>query len=236
MDTEAAEWDQMLEQTLQDARLSTSEKRALRERLSDAALDDRKRAVLRSRVFELARAKLGDIRFAPIVDWLEEVNKLLLPFTGGKGEPFVEAHFSPGEGCMRRICGMLDGAKRSADICVYTITDDRISARIVAAHRRGIAVRIVTDDEKSGDLGSDIVGIARAGVPVRVDNSTYFMHHKFALFDAEILLTGSYNWTRGAADNNEENLILTNDRRLLTAFLGEFERLWKKFAANPQGH
>ena len=37
---------------------------------------------------------------------------------------------------------------------------------------------------------------------------------------------------RGAADNNEENLILSNDRRLLTAFRGEFDRLWKKFALN----
>jgi cardiolipin hydrolase len=46
------------------------------------------------------------------------------------------------------------------------------------------------------------------------------------------MLTGSYNWTRGAAQNNEENLILTNDRRLLTAFQGEFERLWVKFAAH----
>jgi phosphatidylserine/phosphatidylglycerophosphate/cardiolipin synthase-like enzyme len=59
------------------------------------------------------------------------------------------------------------------------------------------------------------------------------MHHKFAIFDEEILLTGSYNWTRGASNNNQENLILSNDRRLLKAFRGEFERLWKLFERNP---
>ena len=59
------------------------------------------------------------------------------------------------------------------------------------------------------------------------------MHHKFAIFDKGVILTGIYNWTRGAASNNEENLILSNDRRLLTAFRGEFERLWKLFEANP---
>jgi phosphatidylserine/phosphatidylglycerophosphate/cardiolipin synthase-like enzyme len=58
------------------------------------------------------------------------------------------------------------------------------------------------------------------------------MHHKFAIFDEGVVLTGSYNWTRGAAMSNEENLILSNDRRLLTAFRGEFERLWKKFEGN----
>jgi len=235
MDLDVAEWDKMLAQTLEDNRLSKSERQALKERLRDAALDDRVRAVLRSRVFETARKKLDDVRTIPIVDWLEEVSKLLLPFSGPEGEPFVEAHFSPGEACVRRIRGMLDGARRSADVCVFTITDDRIAAGILAAHRRGAAVRIVTDDEKARDLGSDVLELARAGVPVRVDNSPYHMHHKFALFDDDLLLTGSYNWTRGAADSNEENMILSNDRRLLASFRGEFERLWKKFAANRLG-
>jgi phosphatidylserine/phosphatidylglycerophosphate/cardiolipin synthase-like enzyme len=99
------------------------------------------------------------------------------------------------------------------------------------AKRRGIAVRVITDNEKAYDTGSDVLQLANAGIPVLVDDSPYFMHHKFAIFDGEVVLTGSYNWTRGAADNNEENLILSNDRRLLSAFKGEFERLWVRFAA-----
>ncbi len=232
MSLDAESWDKMLRQTLDDRKLSSAERTALRATLRDAALDDRARAILRSRVFEIAKEKLDDDRDSLIVDWLEELTKLLLPFSGEHGEPFVEAHFSPGEGCVRRIRGMLESSKRSADICVYTITDDRIAESVLAAHRRGVAVRIVSDDEKARDVGSDIVSLSRAGIPVRVDDSPYFMHHKFAIFDRDTMLTGSYNWTRGAADNNEENLILSNDRRLLTAFQGEFERLWVKFAAN----
>jgi phosphatidylserine/phosphatidylglycerophosphate/cardiolipin synthase-like enzyme len=233
MDLDIAAWDRMLLQTLDDERLSTSERQALRETIKDAALDDRNRALLRSRVFEIARGKLSGDRSAPIVDWLEELSKLLLPFSGESGEPLVEAHFSPGEACVRRIRGLLENAHRSADICVFTITDDRIAEAVLAAHRRGIAVRVITDNEKAQDLGSDAIPLARAGIPVRVDDSAYHMHHKFAIFDGDTLLTGSYNWTRGAALNNEENLIIANDRRLLTAFNGEFERLWVKFAHNP---
>jgi len=228
MDLDVAAWDKMLQQTLEDDRLSKSERQALKARLHDAALDDRLRAVLRSRVFEMARKKLDDARTIPIVDWLEEVSKLLLPFSTD-GEPVVEAHFSPGETCVRRIRGMLDGVRRNADVCVFTITDNRIAEGILAAHRRGATVRVVTDDEKAHDLGSDVKELARAGVPVRVDDSPYHMHHKFALFDDDLVLTGSYNWTRGAAESNEENLVLSNDRRLFNSFRGEFERLWKKF-------
>jgi phosphatidylserine/phosphatidylglycerophosphate/cardiolipin synthase-like enzyme len=55
------------------------------------------------------------------------------------------------------------------------------------------------------------------------------MHHKFAVFDAARLLNGSYNWTRGAADTNYENLVDTADPRLVAAFAAEFERLWNRF-------
>lgn len=60
MEIDLAIWDRMLEQTLDDGRLSSSERHALRERVHDAALDDRNRAVMRSRAFDLARRKLQE--------------------------------------------------------------------------------------------------------------------------------------------------------------------------------
>ena len=47
------------------------------------------------------------------------------------------------------------------------------------------------------------------------------MHHKFALIDDRLLLTGSFNWTY---NSNAENLIATNDASVVSAFLQEFER------------
>ena len=47
------------------------------------------------------------------------------------------------------------------------------------------------------------------------------MHHKFAIFDQSILLTGSYNWTRSASEKNEENFIITSDPALLFRFESE---------------
>src|SRR5262249_52240936 len=157
--------------------------------------------------------------------------KLLLPPTGDGGEVFAEVQFSPGDQCCRRIVNLLDGCRRSADLCVFTITDDRIAQSVLAVHRRGARVRVVTDDEKANDEGSDVRRMAAAGIPVRVDDSPFHMHHKFALFDGGTVLTGSYNWTLGAARNNQENLVISNDRRLVNAFTGEFERLWKQFEA-----
>ena len=225
------EWDDMLRKTAQDSKLSRGERTVLQEKIKEAALDTGARAILRSRAFEIARELARGGTFMEPLDWLEEIDKLLLPPTGDGGEVFAEVEFSPGEKCVHRIVALLDNCRRSADLCVFTITDDRISDSILRIHRRGIKVRIVTDNDKAYDEGSDVLRMAREGVPVRVDDSPYFMHHKFAIFDGGTVLTGSYNWTLGAARNNQENLVVSNDRHLLTAFSGEFERLWKLFEA-----
>jgi len=80
------------------------------------------------------------------------------------------------------------------------------------------------------DLGSDIERLRRSGIEVRTDTSPSHMHHKFAVFDGLMVLTGSYNWTRSAADRNQENLVCSNDPGLVDAFAGTFEQLWSQFA------
>jgi len=56
------------------------------------------------------------------------------------------------------------------------------------------------------------------------------MHHKYAVFDEKTTLTGSYNWTRSAAEYNEENIVITADSRITRQFLNEFEKLWKSLS------
>ncbi len=94
-------------------------------------------------------------------------------------------------------------------------------------------MRVITDNEKVFDEGSDIERLLSAGVTVRVDQSPYHMHHKFAIFDSGTLLTGSYNWTRGASMHNLENLVILHDHRLVDAFRATFERVWTSLDGRP---
>ena len=107
---------------------------------------------------------------------------------------------------------------------------------IEAAVRRGVRVRIVSDDDKSEDLGSDVDRLRAAGAQVVLDASEAHMHHKFAVFDGQQLVTGSFNWTRSASEVNAENLVVTDDPRLVGAFANEFERLWQRLGdLRPDG-
>ena len=226
-----AEWEKILRLSATDGKISSGERSALKERLSDAALDGRERAVFRSRAFEEAKEVARNVGIDGAIGWLEDILKLLAPADAESHQ--TEVHFSPGEACAQTIIARFRLCKKSADVCVFTITDDRIAGAMTDAHRRGVVVRVVTDDEKANDIGSDALRLAAAGLPVRVDNSPYHMHHKFAIFDREVVISGSYNWTVSASRNNEENLIVSSDRRMIAAFEGEFGRLWQKFANHP---
>ena len=228
------ELDAILAASIADLHLSRSERQALAAAIEESACETDP-ADLRRRAFRAARAAFEQAGGPPrldVLDWLEAVMKVIEGRGGGAASGIsdvAEAYFSPGEECRARIARLLDGARKSADVCVFTITDDRIANPILEAHHRGVAVRVISDDDKSGDEGSDIGRFRSAGIAVRVDRTEFHMHHKFALFDGDLLLTGSYNWTRSAAQNNAENFVLTSEPRLLRPFAELFEELWRQF-------
>jgi mitochondrial cardiolipin hydrolase len=238
------ELDRFLTQSLADRKLTGSEKSALTDWLAKNVKTDQHRGLVRHTAFEVARRAVSDPAAADLVEWLEEVMKVLAPLSsaGGGREPPVaggadEAFFAPGDECLHRIVHRFSAARRTADVCVFTITDDRIADAILAAHRRKVRVRIITDCEKQHDTGSDVAKLRAAGVPVKFDDMheasepglNGHMHNKFALFDGVRLVNGSYNWTRGAARTNFENIVDTADAGLVAAFATEFERLWNRF-------
>lgn len=147
-------------------------------------------------------------------------------FSTNKPRPDDEVLFSPGESVLHKLCELLGTTRTTIDLCIFTISDDRITRNIIEAHRRGVSIRLITDDQKRADQGSDIDTLARAGIPIRMDDGEPHMHHKFALFDTSILATGSYNWTRGATYNHE-NLLVTHSPTAVARYAEAFNALWQ---------
>ncbi len=226
---EHVDWKQVLLGTLEDRRLSRSERRAFRQLLEPLMGDRDSLDRIRTLAFEIARETIVDPPSGEVLPWLEDVVRTLA-FQEPKSTLVEEAYFSPDPACVAKILELFRTAKRTADVCVFTITDDRIAAAMVEAHRRGVEVRVISDDEKRHDPGSDIDGLASQGIPVRTDRTADHMHHKYALFDDALLLTGSYNWTRAAANVNDDNFVVTDSPKLLLAFRSHFDRLWQDLA------
>ncbi len=227
---DSKEIDGILASTLEDQRLSRGERHALRELLVDDQPDSQRLAFYRHRAFALAKEAISGRENHMVLEWLEEVVKALHQPAESAMSMNAEVLFSPGEACLEALLRQMNAVQRTADICVFTITDNRLARAIEDAHRRGVGVRIITDDEKAEDKGSDAYRLAEAGIPVRYDHSPHHMHHKFAVFDGRTVVTGSYNWTRSAAAHNRENLLVSDDGRLVRPYHQMFERMWNEMA------
>src|SRR5262245_44506956 len=144
MDTAAL--DQLFRRTLV-GQLPTADRKALAE-WADHHPGEADRAVARGRAFALARSSVAT-EAARTVEWLEEVIRALArPATDGPAAEKANAFFSPGKACIHEVLRQFDLARQSCDVCVFTITDDRITDAIIRASGRGVAVRIITDNEK----------------------------------------------------------------------------------------
>ena len=139
-----------------------------------------------------------------------------------------KAYFSPGDDCLNHILELIDGCENSLDICVFTISDDRIKNALLNAHVENVAIRVISDNDKLKDEGSDIKELSQRGIAVKIDTTPYHMHHKFMIVDGKILLTGSYNWTRSAARFNQENVLSMQDADVISSFQEHFDELWEK--------
>ena len=225
-----------LELTLADGVLTSAEKRGLLAQLQQRPLRPDQLRQMRNHAFDLvhARALQADAvaTLPPLIRWLNQIIKTL-----DQVQPQVavqtEVWFSPGRACLDAVVGHLRSCRQQADVCVFTIADDRITDALLAARARGVALRLISDDDKRYDRGSDIERLHAAGIPVMVDHSEAHMHHKFALFDQRRLLNGSFNWTRSASEANEENLVSSSDPQLIAHFQAQFDRLWQRFRPLP---
>ncbi len=220
--------DRQLRDSVQDLTLSTQEKTELRE-LGNELPPDRIR-FLRNRAFDIAREQMAanPAESLPLLKWVEQIVRTL-DVAVDVPDAQTSIYFSPGDACMQRLRSLCAGARQTMDICVFTISDDRLSDVILDAHKRGVQVRIISDNDKVYDDGNDIRRLHEAGIVVHVDHSQYHMHHKFALFDGKQLANGSFNWTRTATEYNDENLVVTNDRNLVRSFVQQFEVLWGRY-------
>jgi len=120
----------------------------------------------------------------------------------------------------------LASGNTSLDICVFTITYNRITDVILREFRDGVKVRIISDNDKAHDKGSDIYRLAQAGIPIKTDLTEAHMHHKFAVIDGKVVMNGSFNWTMSAQSRNFENVVISNDSEMAHDFQKHFNHLW----------
>jgi len=137
---------------------------------------------------------------------------------------WARIYFTPGLECENNIVSSIDSALKTIDVAVYSITNDKIVDSLIAAHNRGVTVRVISDRLQSAGRASLIGRIQDAGIPVVLNKKHKIMHNKFAIFDAKDIETGSYNWTSAATQSNAENCMFFPQQDKV--FTRQFKYLW----------
>ncbi|NWS46131.1 PLD6 hydrolase, partial [Probosciger aterrimus] len=135
---------------------------------------------------------------------------------------------------LSRLLRRLLSARRSLEICLFAFSCPQLGRAVRLLHRRGVRVRVVTDAQYMGLRGSQIGLLRHAGIQVRHDQGHGYMHHKFAIVDRRMLITGSLNWTTQAIQTNRENVLVVEDAEYVKPYLDEFERIWEEY--NPTNY
>nr|XP_010598552.1 LOW QUALITY PROTEIN: mitochondrial cardiolipin hydrolase [Loxodonta africana] len=121
--------------------------------------------------------------------------------------------------------------RRAVSNSAVCLLSPQLGRAVQLLHQRGVRVRVITDCDYMALNGSQIGLLRKAGIQVRHDQDLGYMHHKFAIVDKKVLITGSLNWTTQAIQNNRENVLIMEDEEYVKLFLEEFERIWEEF--NP---
>ena len=218
------------ESSFEDQNMSRGESKALSEHLKAIKGTKKNLNVLRAKIFDLANEKLKSAQDVKVVEWLESSMKLLMKYMPNS-EYNAEVYFSPGKDCQEQIIRNIQKARSEIRICVFTISDNDIVDELIECSNRGVEITIITDNDKMMDMGSDIQKMADVGIKTYIDTTSNHMHHKFAIFDNKVLISGSYNWTRSAYKYNHENITVQDDVYLVQQFSLEFEKLLDEMKA-----
>ena len=138
----------------------------------------------------------------------------------------TEVYFSLSDNPQKAIIKNINHAEAFINIAMYIFTDKEIAASLINTQKRGVKVRVYLDKSQIESSYSVSRLLVQGGIKVRISTNNYIMHHKFAIIDNRLLLTGSYNWTFSANNRNDENLMVIDDPEIIEIFQNQFINLW----------
>ncbi len=142
------------------------------------------------------------------------------------GDATVRAMFAPADPITDEIIDQIDVAQTNVDVLAFAFTSDLITEALVDAQARGVQVRVVMERRNSVGTGSEFAALRDAGIDVLADGNCFVMHHKVMVIDGERTITGSFNFTDAAQQQNDENVLLIDDQSVAALYATEFERVY----------
>jgi len=142
------------------------------------------------------------VSIAASVSWWQSVSAEPQP------AEILAIYFTPPIGGAGGLIKHMDASKKTIKVMAYGFTAMPLSDALVKAHRRGVKVQLLQDEKSAGNNSDAVNQLIAAGIEVRSDGKHAIQHNKVMLIDDDIVITGSYNFTKSAEVRNAENIII----------------------------
>jgi phosphatidylserine/phosphatidylglycerophosphate/cardiolipin synthase-like enzyme len=124
------------------------------------------------------------------------------------------------------LANAIEQAHLSVDIAAHQLNLWSLRDALLAAARRGVAVRMVVESDFMDE--PEIGQIKEAGIPVLGDRRESTMHNKFVVIDRVEVWTGSLNFTISDVYRNNNNLIRIRSAQMAENYTAEFNEMFEQ--------
>jgi phosphatidylserine/phosphatidylglycerophosphate/cardiolipin synthase-like enzyme len=122
--------------------------------------------------------------------------------------PTTAHFFSPKGGCEAAILKEIKAARREILVQAYSFTADPLTLALVEAKKRGANVEVILDKSNETERYSELHVFLEHGLAPLVDAHHAIAHNKIMIIDKKTVVTGSFNFTNQAENENAENLLI----------------------------
>jgi phosphatidylserine/phosphatidylglycerophosphate/cardiolipin synthase-like enzyme len=129
----------------------------------------------------------------------------------------------------KKLIEIINRAKSSLDIAIYSLTKKDIIEALLSAQRRGVTIRVITDQQeaRSKSQARALTLLIDAGIPIKENTHKGLMHLKVTIADQAVITTGSYNYTQAASTSNDEVFLAISNPNLAKAWDIQFVEMWE---------
>jgi cardiolipin synthase len=135
------------------------------------------------------------------------------------------------------ILDAIDGATKSLRIKMFIFTDPTLMDAVIAAHRRGVNVRIMLNPKRRSGVSENDESRSKleaAGIEVRDSNPAFDLtHEKSMVVDDKTAFVKSLNWQTKNLTGTRDYAIITRHAHEVEEIINGFEADWnrKEFAS-----
>lgn len=137
--------------------------------------------------------------------------------------PAVSVYLSPPGNCTGAIIAEINNAKKHVKIQAYSFTHADIAKSLIDANKRGVDVEAVLDKSNITNKYSAATFLSNVGIPTYIDDKHAIAHNKVIIVDNEVVITGSFNFSKAAEEKNAENLLILKDPELAKEYINNYE-------------